>query len=49
MGVENALLLQPACNSYPLRTLWCVNMLVVFHAAAPLLKSLGRWFASRLP
>jgi hypothetical protein len=42
MGVENALLLQLACDSYPLRTLWYVNMLVLFYAAAPLLKSLGR-------
>jgi len=47
--VGQALLLRPAFDSHPLRTLWYINMLVVFYAAAPLLQILGRWLAERMP
>lgn len=47
--VGQALLLRPAFDSHPLRTLWYINMLVVFYVAVPLLQMLGRWLAQKLP
>jgi peptidoglycan/LPS O-acetylase OafA/YrhL len=47
--VVQGALLQPAFNDHPLRTLWYVNMLIVFYVLVPLLQMLqrrlrrGRW------